>query len=121
MKDDDKTLGWLTTSDSASGMAHFWTKEKYSRRRSLCGRVTEAKAVQSPSQTIGECARCKKVLEAKARLADFGHEIEPFGYQMTPDQHLRLGRLMEAEKVARAEYTEASKGFHETIYVKAYR
>lgn len=66
MKDDDKTLGWHTTSDSASGTAHFWTKEKYSRRRSLCGRVTEAKLMQSAEQTISECSRCKKTLAAQA-------------------------------------------------------
>lgn len=64
MKDDDKSLGWHTTSDSASGMAHFWTKEKYSRRRSLCGRVTEAKLMQDTNQSIGECARCSKALAA---------------------------------------------------------
>ena len=46
-------------------MAHFWTKEKYSRRRSLCGRVTEAKLMQDSDQSIGECARCKKALAAK--------------------------------------------------------
>jgi len=64
--DSDKTLGWRTTSDSASGMAHFWTKEKYSRRRSLCGRVTETKLMQPAEQNIGECARCKKTLAAQA-------------------------------------------------------
>lgn len=46
-------------------MAHFWTKEKYSRRRSLCGRVTEAKLMQDANQSIGECARCRKALAAK--------------------------------------------------------
>jgi hypothetical protein len=64
VKDDDKTLRWHTTSDSASGKAHFWTKEKYSRRRSLCGRVTEAKLMQDANPSIGECARCKKALAA---------------------------------------------------------
>lgn len=64
MKDDDKTLGWHTTSDSASGTAHFWTKEMYSRRRSVCGRVTEAKLMQHANQSIGECARCKQALAA---------------------------------------------------------
>lgn len=66
MKDEDKTLGWHTTSDSASGMAHFWTKEKYSRRRSLCGRVTEAKHMQPASQSVRECARCKKALATRS-------------------------------------------------------
>lgn len=66
MKDDQKTLGWHTTSDSASGMAHFWRKEKYSRRRSLCGRAAEAKSMQPASQSIGECARCKKALAARS-------------------------------------------------------
>ena len=69
MKDDDKTLGWHTTSDSASGTAHFWTKEKYSRRRSLCGRVTEAKLMQDSGESIGECARCKKALAAMSEKA----------------------------------------------------
>ena len=65
MKEDDKTLDWHTTSDSASGLAHFWAKEKYSRRRSLCGRVTEAKLMQDANQSIGECSRCAKALAAK--------------------------------------------------------
>lgn len=65
MKDGGKTLGWHTTSESATGMAHYWAKEKYSRRRSLCGRVTEATLMQSAEQTIGECVRCKKALAAQ--------------------------------------------------------
>lgn len=59
MREDVATTGWHTTSDSASGKAHYWEKEKYSRRRSLCGRVTEAKLMQAPEQAIGECARCR--------------------------------------------------------------
>ncbi len=63
---DEKTAGWATISDSASGVAHFWEKQKYSRRRSLCGRVTEVKLMQDASQTISECVRCKKAQAAQA-------------------------------------------------------
>ncbi len=66
MNSDDKSTGWHTTSDSASGVAHYWEKQKYSRRRSLCGRVTEAKEMQDASQTVSVCTRCKKTLAAQA-------------------------------------------------------
>lgn|GEM_PF-6229132 len=65
MSNEDKSIGWHTTSDSASGVAHYWEKQKYSRRKSLCGRNTEAKQMQDASQTISECARCKKALAAR--------------------------------------------------------
>lgn len=66
MTKDDNSTGWHTTSDSASGVAHYWEKLKYSRRRSLCGRVGEAKLMQDASQTVSDCARCKKALAAQA-------------------------------------------------------
>jgi hypothetical protein len=62
---DEQTTGWHTTSDSASGVSHYWQKQKYSRRRSLCGRITEAKLMQPANQSISECARCKKALAAQ--------------------------------------------------------
>jgi hypothetical protein len=66
MSNDYKSTGWHTTSDSASGVAHYWEKQKYSRRRSLCGRVTEAKEMQGVSQTVSDCARCIKALAGQA-------------------------------------------------------
>lgn len=66
MTNDAKSTGWHTTSDSASGVAHYWEKQKYSRRRSLCGRVTEVKLMQDASQTTSDCSRCKKTLATQA-------------------------------------------------------
>ncbi len=62
MNSDDKSTGWHTTSDSASGVAHFWERLKDSSRRSLCGRVVVKEQMQDASQTIRECARCRKAL-----------------------------------------------------------
>lgn len=69
MSKEEQTTGWHTTSDSASGVAHYWKKVKYSRRRSLCGRVTEAKMMQETTESITECSRCKKALAAEAAQA----------------------------------------------------
>lgn len=63
---EDSSTGWHTTSDSASGVAHYWEKQKYSRRGSLCGRTTEVKMLLS-HHTLSECARCKKALAAKVQ------------------------------------------------------
>lgn len=48
-------------------------------------------------------------------------EIEAAGGQMSPDFQARLARLIEAEKLARAAYNDARKGWHETIYVQPIR
>jgi hypothetical protein len=50
-----------------------------------------------------------------------GREIEAANYQMSPDMQTRLGRLIEAEKQARAEFDAAREGWHETVYVKPIR
>lgn len=62
MTNDEKSTGWHTTLDSASGVAHYWEKQKYSRRRSLCGRVTAAKLMRDATLNTSDCSRCKKAL-----------------------------------------------------------
>lgn len=69
MKNEDKSTGWHPTSDSASGIAHYWETEKYSRRRSLCGQVSEAKLMLDASKGITNCSRCLKSLEKQERTA----------------------------------------------------
>jgi hypothetical protein len=50
-----------------------------------------------------------------------GREIQAANYQMSPDMKTQLGRLIEAEKQARAEFDVAREGWHETVYVKPIR
>lgn len=48
---------------------------------------------------------------------NLGREMQAAKYQMSPDMQTRLGRLIDAEKQAQAEFDSAREGWHETVYV----
>jgi len=52
---------------------------------------------------------------------NLGREIAAANFEMSPDMQARLGRLIEAEKQARADFDAAREGWHETVYVKPIR
>lgn len=50
-----------------------------------------------------------------------GREIAAANFEASPNMLARLGRLIEAEMQARAEFDVACEGWHETVYVKPIR
>lgn len=76
--------GWLVSTNSASGCAHYWNKKKAKVAYSLCGREEKIKDLQAKKKYASKCQRCMKASKGDIKT-DKRNVIKGNGRQIEMD------------------------------------